>query len=223
MSWRQHRLIGRWSLVDVHNLGMVVATERKALRPHQELALGKVLAGFGVSDRGRLVMACGTGKTLTSLRIAEGLVGTEGSVLFLAPSIALVSQSLKEWTAERIVPLRPFAICSDATAAKSVDGEIGSPYDVAIAPTTDVDALVRARAGQGSEDRLTVVFSTYQSIGVVQELQVRTGLVFDLVVCDEAHRTAGITGTDDDSSFVAVHDNSLLPAAKRLYMTATPK
>ena len=172
MSWRQHRLIGRWSLVDVHNLGMVVATERKALRPHQELALGKVLAGFGVSDRGRLVMACGTGKTLTSLRIAEGLVGTEGSVLFLAPSIALVSQSLKEWTAERIVPLRPFAICSDATAAKSV-GEIGSPYDVAIAPTTDVDALVRAGAGQGSEDRLTVVFSTYQSIGVVQELHVR--------------------------------------------------
>jgi len=87
---------------------------KKTLRPHQRAALEAVVAGLAAHDRGKLIMACGTGKTFTSLRIAETLVGAGGTVLFLVPSIALLSQSLKEWSIEATAPLRTFAVCSDA-------------------------------------------------------------------------------------------------------------
>ena len=70
-------------------------------------------------------------------------------------------------------------------------------------------------------DEMTVVFSTYQSIEVVAEMQAMTGLVFDLVVCDEAHRTAGVSSVGErDSVFGLIHDNEVVPAVKRLYLTA---
>lgn len=145
-------------------------------------------------------------------------------MLFLAPSIALVAQSLKEWTAECEVPIRPFAVCSDVTAGKALEGENATPHDLVVPPTTDPAALVEAKVHELPSDEMTVVFSTYQSIEVVAEMQAKTGLVFDLVVCDEAHRTAGVSSVGDkDSAFGLVHDNDVIPAGKRLYMTATPK
>ena len=213
-----------WDQYDAKHVTALIATEKKKLRPHQEVAVEKVRAGFGEMDRGKMIMACGTGKTFTSLRIAEEHAGPGKAVLFLAPSIALVSQSLKEWTAETDVPIRPFAVCSDATAGKPIAGENASPYDLPIPPTTNVEALVEAGLGELPDDEMTVVFSTYQSIQVVADVQTATGLVFDIVVCDEAHRTTGVSGMDDeDSAFVKVHDNTVVPAAKRLYMTATPR
>lgn len=212
-----------WDQVDLDNLDQLPVRDRHELRPHQRVAVEKVRAGFGESDRGKLIMACGTGKTFTGLRIAEDC-GPGSTVLFLAPSIALVSQSLKEWTAECVVPIRPFAICSDATAGKPLEGEIATAFDLPIPPTTDVNALVTAGMGEQNVDHMTVVFSTYQSIQVVADVQAATGLVFDLVMCDEAHRTAGIsTANGDDTAFVKVHDDAVIPARKRLYMTATPK
>ena len=209
-----------WTQFDAKNLTNLVEAEKKRLWPHQVTAVEKVRAGFGESDRGKLIMACGTGKTFAGLRIAEA----GRAVLFLAPSIALVSQSLKEWTAECDVPIRPFAVCSDATAGKPIEGENATPYDLPIPPTTSVDALVEAGVAEADGNEMTVVFSTYQSIQVIADVQTSTGLVFDLVICDEAHRTAGVSGVkDDDSSFVKVHDNLTVPAHKRLYMTATPR
>ena len=214
-----------WASFDPASPANLVTQERLPLREHQQIAVDKVRVGFGESGRGQLVMACGTGKTLTSLRIAEEHAGAGGHVLFLAPSIALVSQSLKEWTGQCEVPIRPFAICSDATAGKPIEGENATQFDLPIPPTTDVESLLAAGAGGGDEpDRMTVVFSTYQSVQVVADLQAQTGLVFDLVVCDEAHRTATGSSDDDDmSAFIKVHDDEIIPAERRLYMTATPK
>ena len=115
-------------------------------------------------------------------------------------------------------------MCSDATAGKPIEGENAAPYDLPIPPTTSVEALTEAGLGGMPADEMTVVFSTYQSIQVVADVQTATGMVFDLVVCDEAHRTTGISGmSDEDSAFVKVHDNSVVPADLRLYMTATPR
>jgi predicted helicase len=213
-----------WSSYDVANPSGMKATDRHHLRPHQVVAMEKVMAGFADNDRGKLIMACGTGKTFTALRIAERQARAGGSVLFLAPSIALVAQSLKEWTAECEVPIRPFAVCSDVTAGKPIEGENATTHDLVVPPTTDPATLIEAHVGELPPEEMTVVFSTYQSIEVIAAMQAKTGLVFDLVVCDEAHRTAGVTRVGDDpKAFGLVHDNDSVPARKRLYMTATPK
>lgn len=200
----------------------------KHLRPHQVTALSDVLAGLAVHDRGKLVMACGTGKTFTSLRLAERLVGAGGSVLFLVPSISLLSQSLREWLTEAEVPLAPLAVCSDrkATARSQATNEDISAVDLALPATTDVSRLAeRLQHALADTSAMTVVFSTYQSIDVVAQARAAAGLGrFDLIVCDEAHRTTGVTlAGEDESAFTRVHDNTYLPAGKRVYMTATPR
>ncbi len=213
-----------WSTYDIKNPAGLKPTERHVLRQHQVDALDAVRAGFKHADRGKLIMACGTGKTFTALRIAEEHAGAGKSVLFLAPSIALVAQSLKEWTGECEIPIRPFAVCSDATAGNAIEGENATPHDLVVPPTTDPVALVEAGVHTLPADEMTVVFSTYQSIQVVADMQAKTGHRFDLVVCDEAHRTAGVASVGDkDSAFALVHADEIIPAVKRLYMTATPR
>jgi predicted helicase len=198
----------------------------KTLRLHQSRALDDVRRGLATTDRGRLVMACGTGKTFTSLRIAEDLVGEGGSVLFLVPSIQLMSQSLREWMVNREVDIRPFAVCSDVRVGRqSSDDADLSTVDLTEPATTDAATLAsRMTPGRHSAPRMNVVFATYQSIGVVAEAQ-RLGVgAFDLVICDEAHRTTGVTlAGQDESHFVKVHDGDYLKASQRLYMTATPR
>jgi predicted helicase len=196
---------------------------KKVLRAHQRLALAKVRDGFQNHARGRLIMACGTGKTLTSLRIAENVVAPGGSVLFLVPSISLLSQTLKEWTAEAEVPLRPFAVCSDTKVGKRTDSEDISPYDLALPATTDAAKLYARTVGGNATEKITVIFSTYQSLPVVAAAQQKGLPEFDLIICDEAHRTTGVTLVgEDESNFVRVHDQDYVKGAKRLYMTATP-
>jgi len=211
-----------WDLYSLTSPRRLELKEQNSLRPHQREALSDVVAGFDESDRGKLIMACGTGKTFTSLKIAENTVGAGGSVLFLVPSIALLSQTLREWTAQSAVPIRAFAICSDTKVGKS--SEDFRLSDLEFPATTDAAKLIDA-ARQGSESgHMSVYFSTYQSIAVVSEAQ-KAGLPeFDLVICDEAHRTTGVTLADDsDSAFVRVHDAEFIRATRRLYMTATPK
>lgn len=195
--------------------------------PHQKSAIDDVLTGLAKHDRGKLIMACGTGKTFTSLRIAEGLVGEGGTVLFLVPSIQLLSQSLREWMAHSEVDIRPFAVCSDVRVGRQLDNDSGdiSTIDLTEPATTNPQKIVdRMKAGRRAKSRMTVVFSTYQSIDVISQAQ-KLGLgAFDLVICDEAHRTTGVTlAGQDESHFVKVHDNRFIQASKRLYMTATPR
>ncbi|WP_371782131.1 DEAD/DEAH box helicase [Streptosporangium subroseum] len=213
-----------WSQFSLDAPEVMRRKDKKDLRPHQNLALTTVREGFLSHARGKLIMACGTGKTLTSLRIAEDLVPTGGSVLVLVPSISLLSQTLKEWTAEAKVPLRPFAVCSDTKVGNRSDNEDISPYDLIFPATTDTAKLYTQITGGGPKGKITVIFSTYQSLPVVAEAQ-RKGLAeFDLVICDEAHRTTGVTlAGHSESNFVRVHDKQYVKAARRLYMTATPR
>lgn len=195
---------------------------RKPL-PHQRVAIENVLAGFAEHDRGKLIMACGTGKTFTGQLIAERMIDGPGHALVLMPSISLLSQSVKEWAAWASVPMTPFAVCSDTKAGTRGDQEDISPFDLVVPATTDAAELL-ANLKRAPEGHLRVIFSTYQSTPVITEAQALGMAAFDLVICDEAHRTTGVTlAGEDDSSFTRVHDNTQIAAAKRLYMTATPR
>jgi predicted helicase len=208
----------QFSLSRVHDIRL---KPKKKLREHQAEAVGHVLEGLANHDRGKLIMACGTGKTFTSLRLAEQMAPPGGRVLFLAPSISLVAQSLREWTAEAETPIHAFVVCSDTKIGK--DEEDIRIHDLAYPATTDARKLTAA-AREVTTDRRTVVFSTYQSIQVLADAQ-QLGLgEFDLIVCDEAHRTTGLTLPGEyPSDFVKVHHNHIVRARKRLYMTATPR
>ncbi|GHE06847.1 helicase [Klenkia taihuensis] len=215
-----------WDAFSWHTPEVVVPTGKKALRPHQQAALDDVRAGLASRDRGQLVMACGTGKTFTSLRIAEELAGPGKTVLFCVPSIQLLSQSLREWMANAEVDIRSFAVCSDVRVGRvRSDDADQSVIDLAEPASTSPEKLLaRFNTGKHSAARMRVVFCTYQSIDVVIAAQAQGLPAFDLVICDEAHRTTGVTLADgDDSAFVKVHDATALKATKRLYMTATPR
>lgn len=202
--------------------------EKKQLRPHQHTAVTKTLEGFAENERGKLIMACGTGKTFTALKIAERFAEAEGHarILFMVPSLALMSQSLKEWSDETELPMHAYAVCSDTKVGRTKNSDMTDVaiHDLQIPATTDGKTLVEAMSLRSLDEGMTVVFSTYQSIQAVAEAQ-QAGLPdFDLVICDEAHRTTGATlaGTDE-SNFVKIHSNQVIGAAKRLYMTATPR
>lgn len=220
-----------WAALEQGISGAQARQERKQPRPHQQAAIAAFHEHFQTGDRGKLIMACGTGKTFTSLKIAENETGGKGLVLFLAPSIALVGQTLREWTAETTANIFPICICSDPEVSKSRskrdDDQDGySVTDLAFPASTNVDDIVRQfrLAEKFHADSLLVVFSTYQSIAVIAEAQKTVQRPFDLIICDEAHRTTGVTLKDEeDSAFVKVHDDAFIQAKKRLYMTATPR
>lgn len=196
--------------------------------PHQREAIDACIDGFKVEDRGQLIMACGTGKTITSLRLTEELLPEGSLVLFLAPSIALVAQTMREWANQSKRPLRCAVVCSDSTAS-STEGDTWetSLSDIPYPATTDPEALYEQAKRFDCNSGLNVIFSTYQSIQVVSDAQKKGLNPFDLIVCDEAHRTTGASAITDDlkeqSEFTKVHDNRLVSAKKRIYMTATPK
>ena len=202
---------------------------KKSLMPHQKGAVRAVLAGLQTADRGKLIMACGTGKTFTSLKIAESLAGSGSQVLFLVPSLALLSQSLTEWTQEADVTIHGFAVCSDSDVGKKgkrkeEDRVETLVHELRYPATTNAAKLAAAVAKRRGDEGMTVIFSTYHSIEVIHQAQEQHGLPsFDLIVCDEAHRTTGATFDDDESAFVRVHRQDCITAAKRLYMTATPR
>lgn len=203
--------------------------EHKKLRDYQEEAVNEAVKYYANNNRGKLIMACGTGKTFTSLRITETLLDKKGFVLFLVPSISLLSQSLQSWMESRESKMKAICVCSDADAAILNDNDdmSSSLLDIPLPAYTDKRAILQQFNHYQPDEELIVVFSTYQSVDKVQEAQQDYGRVFDLIICDEAHRTTGIninTGKkEDNSNFVRVHDNSYIPARKRLYMTATPK
>lgn len=208
--------------------GAIRLAPPKKLRKHQQDALDAVRAGLADADRGKMIMACGTGKTFTGLKIAEDMVGAGGNVLVLLPSLALVNQTIREWTIDSQTPLRSYAVCSDAQVGK----RRRSSDDVAEVELHDLDypattngAKLASRSSHPAPDRMTVVFSTYQSIQVISEAQKLHGFPeFDLIICDEAHRTTGATlAGEDESKFVKIHDPDFIAGKKRLYMTATPR
>jgi len=209
----------------------VLLTERskRSLRMHQQRAYDDVIARFKNADRGKLIMACGTGKTYNSLKIAETMGGKGKRILFLVPSLNLLSQTLTEWTQFSEVPLHSFAVCSDHDVGKKrkKDDDIVQMFshELQYPATTDAEKLAKEIKAREDDEHMSVVFSTYHSIDVISKAQHKFGLGdFSLIICDEAHRTTGATFEhESESKFVKVHDAEFIRSDKRLYMTATPR
>ena len=195
-------------------------------------AIGDVLNGLQNHDRGQLIMACGTGKTFTSLRIAEGMVPAGGKILFAAPSIALVSQARKEWLRHTTRKIDSLVVCSDSTAGQDDDSEDIRITEIPTLVTTDSKRIKEWLESDGTTESVKVVFSTYHSLKRITA----TGAEFDLAVADEAHKTTGKIETLEEQEqkeadlfeqekveFTLFHDSNRLAARKRLYMTATPR
>lgn len=203
----------------------------KTMHPHQIEALTKAHEYFKNHDRGKMIMACGTGKTYTSLKIVENETKGKGLVLYMVPSIALLSQGLKSWTEDSQYNLKPVCICSDASASQYADDDENNLLDMSFPASTNVDTIVKQLKFYQDKGDFIVVFSTYQSIDVVSKAQAKLlhetdGKFgkFDYIVCDEAHRTTGAKSKDNsESHFTKIHDNDFIQGAKRLYMTATPR
>ncbi len=232
-------------------------TQKRELREDQKTALEKVHEGFLTHDRGKMIMACGTGKTFTSLRIAEKECAAGGTVAFFVPSIALLGQALEAWCTFAERPVHPMCVCSDNEVATRKtkkkndedDSFTGETVELADEVTTDPAVIAnhweKLHKSAQQDGGMTVIFSTYQSIerlGAAQKLLApldADAAAIDLIVCDEAHRTTGVSlraendvvrgkkklaaGEYDESAFVRVHNNDFIAAKKRLYMTATPR
>lgn len=206
--------------------------ERKVPRDHQVRARSAVMAGFEEHDRGTMVMACGTGKTFTALTIAREFVEKEGGtarILFAVPSLALLKQTLDDWAAEADGAFTAWAVCSDTKVSSSARNDTAeeSAVDLPIPATTDGQRLADSLNANNATEGLQVVFATYQSIEVIHRAQQIAGdewRDFDLIICDEAHRTTGATLTgEDESAFTKIHSDEFIRRAKTLYMTATPR
>ena len=195
-----------------------VELEEREPNPQQVKAIESVVNHLSNEDRGQLIMACGTGKTYTALRIAERMVPDGGRMLFLAPSIALISQARREWLRYKTRPLRGLVVCSDRTSGGRGESEDIRLSELECPVTTNPEEIASALSGM---DGTGIVFCTYQSLENVSKAQLNHGAPnFDLIIADEAHRTTGI---ENQTGFHIVHQNDSLRGNKRLYMTATQR
>lgn len=247
-----------WQALANGETGKSAQLKKKTPREHQREAIAKAHEYFKTKERGKLIMACGTGKTYTALNIVEQETNKNGFILFLVPSIALLSQTLKSWLNDTTGIIYPVCICSDTSSSnvKNKNSDDTSTIDLPFPATTNINTAIyqikQRFIQQNKIGGMVIIFSTYQSIDVVNKIQQhllsnaneindnnvfqsanntpfikvedKSKYIFDMIVCDEAHRTTGIKikGTDD-SAFIKVHDNKFLQAKHRLYMTATPR
>ncbi|MDT2532045.1 DEAD/DEAH box helicase family protein [Enterococcus raffinosus] len=201
----------------------------KKTRPYQNDAINLTIEYFKENDRGQLIMAPGTGKTFTSLKLVEKMAKQTNketfNVLYLVPSIQLLSQTLISWNNDTELSMHSFAVTSDRNASKKKNADELSAKDIGFPATTDSEKLLsNYKKIENNQRDLTVVYSTYQSIEVLHEAQEKGFPEFDIIICDEAHRTTGAKALGEEASvFTRVHNNNYIKANKRLYQTATPK
>ncbi|WP_120822475.1 DEAD/DEAH box helicase [Helicobacter pylori] len=203
--------------------------DKKKPRPHQTEAINATKEYFSSpkNTRGKLIMACGTGKTYTSLKIMEAL--DPKITLFLAPSIALLSQTFREYAQEKSDPFYASIVCSDDKVGKSKneDNDDIKFSELPIKPSTRLEDILSVYEKAQKENKRFIIFSTYQSALRIKEAQEAGLNEIDLIICDEAHRTVGAMYStnerDDKNAFTLCHSDENIKATKRLYMTATPK
>ncbi|WQU88790.1 DEAD/DEAH box helicase [Helicobacter pylori] len=203
--------------------------DKKRPRPHQTEAIEKTKEYFSdpKNTRGKLIMACGTGKTYTSLKIMETL--DPKITLFLAPSIALLSQTFREYAQEKSDPFYASIVCSDDKTgqSKNEDNDDIKFSELPIKASTRLEDILSVYEKAQKENKRFIIFSTYQSALRIKEAQEAGLNEIDLIICDEAHRTVGAMYStnerDDKNAFTLCHSDENIKATKRLYMTATPK
>jgi superfamily II DNA or RNA helicase len=181
----------------------------KSPRPHQIKAVRDVVKGFKNTDRGQLISATGTGKTLTALFIKEKLKANR--VLVLEPSIGLIGQNLAEFMANKRADFGPIVVASDVTEEDDI------PVSDLGLPVTTKPSEIAARL---REPGPVTMFSTlHSSPQIAKAFRRRNVPAFDLIIVDEAHHLA----LQVDKKFATALDNSKIPAKRRLFMTATQK
>ncbi len=203
--------------------------DKKRPRPHQTEAINATKEYFSSpkNARGKLIMACGTGKTYTSLKIMEAL--DPKIMLFLAPSIALLSQTFREYAQEKSEPFYASIVCSDdkVGSSKNEDNDDINFSELPIKPSTRLEDILSVHEKAQKENKRFIIFSTYQSALRIKEAQEAGLKEIDLIICDEAHRTVGAMYStnerDDKNAFTLCHSDENIKAKQRLYMTATPK
>ncbi|GAA8739306.1 DEAD/DEAH box helicase family protein [Helicobacter pylori] len=203
--------------------------DKKKPRTHQTEAINATKEYFSnpKNARGKLIMACGTGKTYTSLKIMEAL--DPKIMLFLAPSIALLSQTFREYAQEKNEPFYASIVCSDDKTAqsKNEDNDDIKFSELPIKASTRLEDILSTYEKAQKENKRFIIFSTYQSALRIKEAQEAGLNGIDLIICDEAHRTVGAMYSsnerDDKNAFTLCHSDENIKATKRLYMTATPK
>ncbi len=203
--------------------------DKKKPRSHQTEAINATKEYFSdpKNARGKLIMACGTGKTYTSLKIMEAL--DPKITLFLAPSIALLSQTFREYAQEKSEPFYASIVCSDDKTgqSKNEDNDDIKFSELPLKPSTRLEDILSAYEKAQKENKRFIIFSTYQSALRIKEAQEAGLNGIDLIICDEAHRTVGAMYStnerDDKNAFTLCHSDENIKAKKRLYMTATPK
>ena len=198
---------------------------RKVVRPipfkprkHQQRAVGNAYQHFVSEEatRGKMIMPCGTGKSLTAYWIAKELEAK--TIVIAVPSLSLINQTLKAWLREVIANKQTvdwIAICSDKTAGE-VDSAIGT-QDLGIPTNTDPEII--AKWLRKRSPGLKVVFTTYQSGKVLAEASRIANSVFDLGIMDEAHKTVG----DRNKTFAHLLSDENIKIRKRVFMTATER
>ncbi len=189
-------------------------------RPHQQKAIAAAKEHFISSKetRGRLIMPCGTGKSLTAFWIAEALKAR--SILVAVPSLHLIKQSLADWTKEFLARGEIpdwLVVCSDETTGKLEDDFVSDSYELGVDATTDRDEIGRFLSKKSAKKK--IVFSTYQSGKPLAAAARSAGFSFDLGIMDEAHRTVG----SPDKSFGHLITDKNVAIRKRLFMTATER
>ena len=188
-------------------------SSKKEPRDHQIQAINSAKIHFSKNDRGKMIMACGTGKTYTSLKIAEK-IAEKKFVLYMVPSLALMSQSIREWKNDSADEFIAFSACSDVKVGKKKNDNDQIEVklsELAIPATTDSKKLSQ-KINETKNDKMIVLFSTYQSIDVISKAQQEYGMKeFDLTICDEAHRTTGATFSNEkESMFVKIHKDQFV-------------
>lgn len=224
-----------WTKFSFERPEAVSVKAKKGLRYYQKEAIDSALNHFRENDRGQLIMAPGTGKTFTSLKIAEAMAREANkeqyTILYLVPSIQLLTQTLRGWNNDADMTMSSMAVTSDRNASRGSVKQDESNItikasDIGYPATTSSEKVVEnylELMGKPKKE-LLVVFGTYQSIDVLGNAQKEGFPEFDLIIADEAHRTTGAKALGDEASvFTKVHDDSNVKAAKRLYQTATPK
>lgn len=193
----------------------IKSVEKYSRLPHQVIAVNKTVEYFNSNDRTQLILPCGAGKTLAALWVKEDLQSKNTLVLF--PSLALLRQFKTEWANQRSEDYIYINVCSERDIdVAAEDSTVTHTYEISGEVTTSPDRIREFLSSATNK----IVFSTYQSIEAVETaLKFLPNFSFDLIICDEAHRTAG----QKTNTFAIVHDQSRIRGKKRLYMTATPK
>ena len=224
-----------WSKFSFESPEVVTVKAKKKLRYYQESAIQSALNHFKENDRGQLIMAPGTGKTFTSLKIAEAMAKEakkeQYTILYLVPSIQLLTQTLRGWNNDTEMTMSSMAVTSDRNASRGSVKQDESNItikasDIGYPATTSSKKVVEnyLELMDRPKKELLVVFGTYQSIDVLGKAQKEGFPEFDLIIADEAHRTTGAKALGDEASaFTKVHSNLNVKGIKRLYQTATPK